>query len=227
MSKPLSALALALVVSAGVSACAKPVSLLDVANPRFAATAPDSFDVELSTTKGKVTVRVRRDWAPHGADRFYSLVRERYFEDVAFHRVIAGFVAQFGIHGDSAVARAWAERERRIPDDTVRTQNRRGTLSFASAGRNTRSTQLFFNLENNSAGLDSYQGFGFPPIGQVTAGLDVLDRLYAEYSTGRGGPALAGPDQDSIQARGNEYLRRKFPQLDYVQSAKVARSWKK
>ncbi len=212
-----------LALVATVSACAKPVSLLDVANPRFAAVAPDSFDVEMVTTKGTLTVRVRRDWSPRGADRFHSLVREHFFEEVAFHRVIAGFVAQFGIHGDSAVARTWAERERRIQDDSVRTANRRGTLSFAAAGPNTRSTQMFFNLENNSVGLDTYGGFGFAPIGQVTAGLEILDRLYADYSSGR--PAPEGPSQDSIQARGNEYLLRKFPQLDYIKSARVARKW--
>ena len=213
------------VLMATASACAKRVSLLDVANPRFTAAAPDSFEVEMVTTKGTVTVRARRDWSPHGVDRFYVLVREHFFEDVAFHRVIAGFVAQFGIHGDTAVARTWAAKERRITDDSVRTQNRRGTLSFASAGPSTRSTQLFFNLENNSAGLDSYGGFGFPPIGQVTSGLEVLDRLYTDYSTGRGGPAPSGPDQDSIQAQGNAYLQRNFPQLDYIKSARVVRKW--
>lgn len=225
MKKRVPPIVILLALVATVSACAKTVSLLDVANPRFAAVAPDSFDVEMVTTKGTVTVRVRRDWSPHGADRFYSMVREHFLEDVAFHRVIAGFVAQFGIHGDSAVARTWAEKERRIPDDSVRTSNRRGTLSFASAGPNTRSTQMFFNLENNAAGLDSYGGFGFPPIGQVTAGLEILDRLYAEYSTGRGGPAPEGPNQDSIQALGNAYLLRRFPQLDYIKSARVARKW--
>ena len=145
------------------SACAKPVSLLDWANPRFAEVAPDSFDVEMATTNGAMVVRVRRAWSPHGVDRFHALVREHYFDDVAFHRVIGSLVAQFGIHGDSAVSRTW--RARPIPDDSVRTPNRRGALAFARQGPNSRSSQLFFNLTDDSFDLDRMNGFGFPPIG--------------------------------------------------------------
>src|SRR5205085_6018780 len=127
-------------------------------NRRFAAVAPDSFDVEMVTTKGTMIVRVRRGWSPHGADRFYALVRGRYFENVAFRRTIRNFVAQFGIHGDSAVNAAWAGQL--IPDDTVRTTNRRGTISFARGRANTRGTQLFFNLVDNTPRLDTLNGFG-------------------------------------------------------------------
>ena len=209
---------LTLMIAGIASACAKPVSLLDSANPRFAEIAPDSFDVEMETTKGDVVVRIRRTWSPHGADRFHSLVRERFFEDMALFRVIGSFVAQFGIHGDTAVARTW--RTQLISDDSVRTPNRRGTLSFARQGRNSRSTQLFFNLVDNSQGLDGADGFGFPPIGAVTQGIGVLSELNWEYS-GHVSDQQPGPHPDSILVGGNAYLRRKFPNLDYIKSARI------
>jgi peptidyl-prolyl cis-trans isomerase A (cyclophilin A) len=185
--------------------------------------APDSFDVQLVTTKGALVVRVHRAWSPNGADRFYNLVRARFFEDVAFHRTIRNFVAQFGISGDTAVTTAW--KDQRIPDDTVRAQNERGTLAFARGGPNTRSTQLFFNLVSNSPRLDTLNGFGFPPIGHIVEGLAVLDSLNWEYSGTRGGQSFPGPSQDSIRLQGNEYLQRRFPRLDYIVSARVLRRW--
>ena len=200
------------------AACAQPISLLDSANPRFAEVAPDSFDVEMATTKGDIVVRVRRKWAPHGADRFHALVRGRYFEDMALFRVIGSFVAQFGLHGDTAVARTW--RTQLIPDDSVRTPNRARTLSFARQGRNSRSTQLFFNLVDNSQGLDGADGFGFPPIGRITQGAEVLTELNWEYS-GQVLDQLPGPHPDSILAQGNAYLQRNFPRLDYIKSARI------
>jgi peptidyl-prolyl cis-trans isomerase A (cyclophilin A) len=203
-------------------ACAKPPPLTEPGDARFSAAAPDSFDVEMVTTKGPLTLRVHRAWAPNGADRFHALVQGRYFDGLAFFRVVRGFVAQFGLHGDTAVSAAW--QSRRIPDDSVRTSNVRGTLSFASAGPGTRSTQLFFNLAENER-LDRLGGIGFPPIGQVTAGMPVLTELYAEYS-GTGGQELAGPSQDSIRTQGDAYLRRAFPQLDRIESARVVRRWR-
>lgn len=191
--------------------------------PSDPAVAPDSFDVEMLTTKGRMLVRVHRAWSPNGADRFYNLVRARFLEDVAFHRTIRNFVAQFGISGDTAVTKAWERRA--IPDDTVRTQNERGTLAFARGGPNTRSTQLFFNLVSNSPRLDTLNGFGFPPIGRTVEGITVLDSLNWEYSGTRGGRTFPGPSQDSIRLQGNEYLRRNFPRLDYIVSARVARRY--
>lgn len=185
--------------------------------------APDSFDVEMVTTKGPMIVRMHRAWSPNGADRFYNLVRARFFEDVALHRTIRNFVAQFGIHGDTAITTAWEGRA--IPDDTVRWRNERGTLAFARGGRNTRNTQLFFNLVSNSPRLDTLNGFGFPPIGRVVEGIAVLDSLNWEYSGTRGGQTFPGPSQDSIRRQGNEYLRRRFPRLDYIITARVVRSW--
>ncbi len=189
----------------------------------FRKTAPDSFDVLMVTTRGPMTVRVRRAWSPAGADRFHALVRARYFDDVAFHRVIRNFVAQFGIHGDTAVSAVW--RGKSIADDSVRAPNRKGTLSYARGGANTRSTQLFFNTVDNTPRLDTLNGFGFPPIGEVVAGLAVLDSINWEYSGTRGGQTFPGPSQDSLGRQGNAYLKRLFPRLDYITSARVARTW--
>lgn len=214
-----------LALMASVVGCAQPASLLEPGNPHFAAAAPDSFDVEVVTTRGTMVVRARRNWSPHGVDRFHALVRSRYFDNVGFHRTIRNFVAQFGIHGDTTVARAWNGRT--VPDDSVRAQNKRGTLSFARGARNTRSTQLFFNLVDNTPRLDTLNGFGFPPIGQVIHGLAVLDSLNWEYSGTRGGQTFPGPSQDSVRLQGNAYLNRTFPRLDYIVRARIARSWRR
>jgi peptidyl-prolyl cis-trans isomerase A (cyclophilin A) len=182
-------------------------------------TAPDSFDVEMVTTKGTMVVRVFRAWSPRGADRFHTLVRVGFFDSVAFHRTINRYVAQFGISGDTVVTRAW--RGRTIKDDSVRARNERGTLSFARGGPDTRGTQLFFNLVDNTPRLDTLNGFGFPPIGRIVRGLQVLDSLNWEYSGTRGGQTFPGPSQDSIGRQGNEYLVRRFPRLDYILRARV------
>ncbi len=209
------------------SACAasfRPAPLTEPTDQRFVMIAPDSFDVEMITTKGPMLIRVRRNWAPIGADRFFSLVRNHYFDSVAFHRTIRNFVAQFGIHGDTAVSRAW--RGKSILDDQVKVVNQKGTLSFARGGRNTRSVQLFFNTVDNTPRLDTLAGFGFPPIGQVIRGLSVLDSLNWEYSGTRGGQTFPGPQQDSLGRHGNAYLRRSFPRLDYILNARIRRQWR-
>lgn len=211
----------------GVAACAvrapRPVPLTDPAHPSFSATAPDSFDVEMVTTKGTMLVRLRRNWSPLGVDRFHNLVRNHYFDSVAFHRTIRNFVAQFGIHGDTAVSRAW--RGRAIPDEPVKVVNQRGTLSYARGGPNTRGVQLFFNTVDNTPRLDTLNRIGFPPIGQVIRGLDVLDSLNWEYSGTRGGQTFPGPSQDSLSRQGNAYLHRSFPRLDYILRARVVSAW--
>ncbi len=206
-------------------ACARPASLLQPDDRRFLDTAPDSFDVAVATTKGTMLVRVHRAWSPRGADRFYGLVRNRYFDSVAFHRTIRNYVAQFGIHGDPAVNAAW--RGKTIQDDSVRVPNRKGALSFARGGANSRGTQLFFNTVDNTPRLDTLNGFGFPPLGQVIRGMDVLDSLNWEYSGTRGAAQNPpGPAQDSITRQGNAYLRRVFPRLDYIKSARVVARWR-
>jgi peptidyl-prolyl cis-trans isomerase A (cyclophilin A) len=146
-------------------------------------------------------------------------VRIGFFDSVAFHRTIDKFVAQFGIHGDTAVTRAWDGRT--FADDTVRAKNERGTIAFARGGPNSRNTQLFFSTVDNTPRLDTLNGFGFPPIGKVVRGLAVLDSLNWEYSGTRGGQTFPGPSQDSIRRQGNAYLVRRFPRLDYILSARV------
>ena len=214
------AIAVAVVLA---TACARRAPLTNPDAGAYTRIAPDSFDVRVETTKGTMDVRIRRAWSPLGADRFHALVRQRFFDDVAFHRVIRNYVAQFGIHGDTAVTRAW--RGRSIADEPVRAPNRRGTLSYARGGPDTRSAQLFFNTVDNTPRLDTLNGFGFPPIGEVVSGMAVLDSLNWEYSGTRGGQTFPGPSQDSISRQGNAYLRRVFPRLDYIIRARVVRRW--
>ena len=178
------------------------------------AKAPETFKAQFDTTKGKFTIEVTRSLAPNGADRFYNLARSGYFTDVAFFRVVPGFMCQFGIHGDPSVSAKW--REAAIPDDPVKGRNTRGTITFATAGPNTRTTQLFINFGNN-INLD---GMGFSPFGKVTEGMDVVDKIYGEYGDA---PQFGGhgPDQGRIQSEGNAYLKKEFPNLDYIKSATI------
>lgn len=169
--------------------------------------APETFKAQFDTTKGKFTIEVTRSLAPNGADRFYNLVKSGYFSDIAFFRVLPGFMCQFGIHGDPAVSAKW--RGANIPDDPVKGSNSRGTLTFATGGPNTRTTQLFINFVDN-AGLD---GRGFSPFGKVIEGMDVVDKINSE--TGE------KPNQGRIQMEGNAFLKKEFPNLDYIKSATI------
>ena len=171
--------------------------------------APETFKAQFDTTKGKFTIEVTRSLAPGGADRFNNLVRSGYFTDIAFFRVVPGFMCQFGIHGDPNVSAKW--REATIPDDAVKGSNTRGTITFATAGPNTRTTQLFINFGNN-AGLD---GQGFSPFGKVSEGMDVVDKINSEYGEN------APDEQGRIQNEGNAYLKKNFPNLDYIKSATI------
>jgi peptidyl-prolyl cis-trans isomerase A (cyclophilin A) len=221
-------LALTLVLAFPLASCVGPFSRkvhLDPTHESFLRAAPDSFDVEMVTTKGTMRVRARRHWSPNGVDRFHALVKSGFFTDVAFHRTMHNFVAQFGLHGDSAVNAMFQGKN--IPDDSVRAPNRRGTLSYARGSRNTRSTQLFFNLVDNTPRLDTLNGFGFPPVGEIVRGIEVLDSLNWEYTGTRGGRTFPGPSQDSIRLKGNEYLRRVFPRLDYIVGARIRKSWRR
>jgi peptidyl-prolyl cis-trans isomerase A (cyclophilin A) len=202
----------------------RPAPLTDPTDARFLVVAPDSFDVNMLTTKGLMVVRVRRNWAPIGADRFYALVRNQYFDSVAFFRTIRNYVAQFGIHGDTAVSRAW--RGKTLLDEAVKATNKKGTLSYARSNANTRSVQLFFNTVDNTTRLDTLQTLGFPPIGEVIRGIGVLDSLNWEYSGTRGGQTFPGPSQDSLRLEGNAYLHRNFPRIDYILKARIARIWR-
>lgn len=200
--------------TAGAQETNKAAPKLELTAPAsFTEKAPESFKARFETSKGAFTVEVKRSLAPNGADRFYNLVRAGYFTDVQFFRVISGFMCQFGIHGDPKVAAAWQAAQ--IPDDPVKASNTRGAITFATAGPNTRTTQLFINFDDNRR-LD---GMGFSPFGKVTEGMDVVDKIYNGY--GEGAPRGAGPDQGRIQQEGNAYLKKDFPKLDYVKSAAI------
>ncbi len=183
------------------------------ADPAFATQAPDSFRVRFATTKGDFVIEVHRAWAPLGADRFYNLARSGFYDGVRFFRVLPGFMAQFGIHGDTAVVAAW--RERVFPDDPVRRTNGPGMVTFATAGPGTRTTQVFINFVDNSR-LD---GMGFAPFGRVVSGVDVISKLYGGY--GEGAPRGRGPDQMRLNIEGEKYLARQFPKLDKILTATV------
>jgi len=170
--------------------------------------APDTYQVKFDTTRGVFTVTVTRSWAPLGADRFYSLVKHHFYDHAAFFRVVPQFVVQFGINANPSVSSAWKHTE--IKDDPVTQSNKRGAIVFATAGPNTRTTQIFINLKDNTR-LDS---MGFAPFGTVDGnGMNVVEMMYEGYGDS------AGPDQDQLEKQGDPYLKKGWPKLDYVKSA--------
>jgi peptidyl-prolyl cis-trans isomerase A (cyclophilin A) len=178
-------------------------------------TAPATYKARFETSKGTFVVDVNREWAPNGADRFYNLVKNGFYDGVRFFRVLDGFMAQFGINGDPAISAQW--REARIQDDPVRQSNRRGFITYAMAGPGTRTSQVFINYGDNSA-LDKQ---GFSPFGQVSSGMNVVDALHNGY--GEGAPRGQGPDQGRVQMEGNAYLAKNFPRLDFVKKATITK----
>jgi peptidyl-prolyl cis-trans isomerase A (cyclophilin A) len=194
-------------LAATAAATAPPAALLKPAT--LNAKAPATYTVEFTTTAGRFDVTVQRKWAPRGADRFYNLVRARFYNGVEFFRVVPGFVVQFGISGFPAVSTAWQHAN--IPDDTVKTSNLRGTITFADAGPNTRTTQVFINLASNTS-LDAQD---FAPFGKVTKGMSVVDKLYSGYADD---PTNT---QAQISSEGNAFLKKQFPKLDAVITARV------
>jgi cyclophilin family peptidyl-prolyl cis-trans isomerase len=205
---------------AGGSAGGGADPLLSPNDSVLAQAAPDSFRLQLETSRGTMTAIARRAWAPHGVDRLYYLSKHHYYDSAYFFRVVENFVAQFGINGDPSVNAAWEHR--RIPDDPVRHSNTRGTIAFASQGRDTRTVQLFINLRDNPK-LDGFSG-GFPPIAEVVSGMNVADSLYDAY--GEGAPSGFGPRQELIMGQGNAYLRRYFPRLDLIRRASIVQEWR-
>jgi peptidyl-prolyl cis-trans isomerase A (cyclophilin A) len=179
-------------------------------------TAPPVFRAKFQTTAGDFIIEVHRDWAPHGADRFYSLVRSKYYDDSRFFRVVPGRWAQFGINGDPAIAQQ--QRHITIPDDVLKQHNTRGFVAFSNTGPNTRSTQVYINLGDNSARNDGEASFA--PFGQVVEGMDVVEKLYAGYGEHSGGGMRAG-HQDEMFEGGNTYLDREFPKLDKLIRATI------
>jgi len=169
--------------------------------------APATFKVRMATSRGDIVVQVTRAWAPRGADRFYNLVKNGFYDEARFFRVVPNFVVQFGLPADPNVGRAWTNATFR--DDPVKQSNKRGYVVFATAGRDTRTTQLFINLKDN-AFLDSQ---GFSPFGEVVEGMELVESIYSGYGE--------TPDQGAITNQGNAYLRRNFPNLDYIKAATI------
>ncbi len=202
---------------AGVLAhCSGSSPLLDPSLADRAAPAPDRFRVVVETTAGAFQVEAHRSWSPAGVDRLHYLARHGYYDGACFFRVVDGFVAQFGLAAAPRVSAAWADRG--LPDEPVRRSNTRGRIAFARSGPQSRTTQLFINLADNPK-LDTlaYNGVtGFPPIGEVVAGMDVVDQLHAGYGE--------APRQDSIRATGNAYLERHFPRLDCITAMRIKRA---
>ncbi len=204
MSRTTWKLALAGLLLAGCAGDAMESPKLRTAGSKSGA---DSFRVTLETTRGDVVVEVFPDWAPEGAARFRELVEDGFYDGCRFFRVVPDFVVQFGINGDPAVHSKW---DKKIPDDPVTQKNLRGTLTFATSGPNSRTTQLFISLKNNSSSLD---GMGFSPFGRVVSGMEFVDEITSEYGE--------RPQQGAIESEGNAYLKREFPNLDYVKTATV------
>jgi peptidyl-prolyl cis-trans isomerase A (cyclophilin A) len=180
-------------------------------------TAPATYNVKFDTSAGEFVVKVTRDWAPNGADRFYNLVKNGFFDDARFFRAVANFMVQFGINGEPTVARVW--QNARIPPDPLKQSNKKGFITYAMQGgpqgASTRTTQVFINLKDN-AFLDKS---GFAPFGEVVSGMQVVEKLHTGY--GDGPPSGSGPEQGRVQMEGNAYLKKDFPKLDYVKKATI------
>jgi peptidyl-prolyl cis-trans isomerase A (cyclophilin A) len=175
--------------------------------------APAEFKVKLETTKGDIVLKITRDWAPKGADRFHALVKAGYYDDCRFYRVLPKSLAQFGVSGVPATAAKWKELP--IDDDPVKQKNARGRLTFAKSGPNTRTTNLFLNLKDHP----DYDSQGFAPIGEVVEGMEIADLLFSGY--GDGAPKGRGPSQKKIYEEGNAWLQKDYKDLDYIKTAKV------
>jgi cyclophilin family peptidyl-prolyl cis-trans isomerase len=191
-----------------------PAPLMNPKHDLWGQRAPELFKVRIETGKGSIVIETHRDWAPRGADRFYNLVRTGFFDNSRFFRVRPRSFVQFGIPADPAIAAVW--REQSMPDDPVRQSNTRGSIAYAMTGPNTRTTQLYINLSDNSR-MDKD---GFAPIGRVVEGMDVADQLYDGYGEDAGG-GMRGGKQGKIFEGGTAYLDREFPRLDKLIRATV------
>ena len=171
--------------------------------------APATYKASFDTSAGTFVVEVHRAWAPLGADRFYNLVKNGFFDNTRFFRVVSNFMVQFGLNGDPAVQAVW--RSANLKDDPAKESNKKGYITFATAGPNTRTTQVFINYKDNGF-LDSQ---GFAPFGQVVSGMDVVEKINSQYAE--------MPNQGRIQAEGNAYLTKEFPKLDFTKKATIAK----
>jgi peptidyl-prolyl cis-trans isomerase A (cyclophilin A) len=169
--------------------------------------APANYKAAFDTSAGKFVIDVHRAWAPKGADRFYNLVKNGFYDECRFFRVVPNFMVQFGINGDPAIQSSWANAN--LTDDPVKQSNKKGYVTFATRGKDTRTTQVFINFKDNGF-LDAQ---GFAPFGEVGSGMDVLEKITDQYGE--------KPNQGSIQQQGNAYLKAQFPKLDYVKKATI------
>ena len=212
-------LAAGVAASAFAAACGPNAALWQPTPEMIAVAAPDSFVAEVVTSEGAFDIAMHRSWSPLGVDRMYHLLSNDFYAGARFYRVVSGFVAQWGFSGDPALDSIWEERP--IADEPVVGSNLRGAVSFARAGPETRSYTLFVNLVDNERLDDVPAGgiVGYPPIGRVVRGLDVIDGFYPGYTDDP-------PQQDSIAQLGNEYLRRRYPQLDSIVTTRIVREWR-
>ncbi|HJZ77794.1 MAG TPA: peptidylprolyl isomerase [Vicinamibacterales bacterium] len=171
--------------------------------------APPTYKAAFDTSAGNFVITVHREWAPKGADRFYNLVKNGFFDDARFFRVVPNFMVQFGINGDPAIQANWQNAN--ITDDPVKQSNKKGYVTFATRGKDTRTTQIFINFKDNGF-LDNQ---GFAPFGEVTSGMDAVEKITSQYGE--------KPNQGAIQSDGNKYLNAQFPKLDYVKTAAIAK----
>ena len=207
------ALALAIGVALVAPAAAQAPSLKNPASLKEQ--APATYKARFDTSAGVFVIQVTRDWAPLGADRFYNLVKNGFYDDTRFFRAIDGFMVQFGIHGDPTVSAAW--RNARIGVDPVKQGNKPMRITYAMGGSpDTRTTQVFINFVDNSGGLDK---LGFASFGEVVEGQDVVKKIFTGY--GEGAPRGKGPEQGRIQMEGNAYLNKDFPKLDHIKKATI------
>ena len=189
--------------------------LLDPGNAEWRKSAPPISLIRFETTKGVFVLRLVREWGPIGADRFYNLARLGYYDDTRFHRVNRNYIAQFGLHGDPAVNAAWKDQP--VKDDPPRSKNERGTFAFAMKGPNTRNTQIYINLADNSRN----DAEPFTVLGTVAQGMDVVDSLYSGYGESSGSGMRQGR-QGPLETGGNAYMDREFPLLDRIRRVTVS-----
>jgi peptidyl-prolyl cis-trans isomerase A (cyclophilin A) len=202
-----------------VAACGRSAALYAPTPLMLEAQAPDSFLVDITTSEGTFTVKMRRHWSPLGVDRVFHLMENNFYAGARVYRVVDGFVAQWGFSGDPSLDSIW--RDHPLADEPAVSSNVRGVVSFARAGPETRSYTLFVNLADNVRldDLESGEVVGYPPIGEIVAGLEVIDGFYGAY-------AERTPSQDSIRLQGNAYLRRAYPQLDSIVGTRVTGWWR-
>ena len=209
MTRSLAVLLIALTSTAAAAAQTAPAASAKLRNPAaLTEKAPANYKAKFETSAGTFVIQVHHDWAPLGADRFYNLVKNGFFDDARFFRVIDNFMVQFGINGNTAIQQAWLNTQ--LKDDPVKQSNKTGYVTFATAGPNTRTTQVFINFKDN-AGLDRQ---GFVPFGEVTSGMEVVNKLYSGY----GEKPNAG---NAYLMKGNAYITKEFPKLDYIKKATI------